>query len=359
MKLLKKTSLNNEHKILGAKMAEFGGYDMPINYSDGIISEYKAVRESVGIFDVSHMGVFKLSGEDATERMQHIATNNIENISVNSAQYTLLCNSDGGVVDDLIIYRVKDGYILIVNASNTEKDFNWINSQIGSESFLKNITDETSLVAIQGPHSRELLSSIINKNLDNLKFYDLDYFNYNSSKIMVCRTGYTGELGFEILGNSDDINEIWLNALSRGVKPCGLASRDILRIEMGYCLYGHEIDELTNPLVSGLGWVIDENKKFIGKEKIFKDNIEFKLGAFHLLDRGIPRQGQNILIDDKNVGIVTSGTFSHKLRCGIGLCHINKEISNDTLEFDIESRGKMIRAKINKLPFISDTSLRK
>tara|TARA_Y100000590_G_scaffold467949_1_gene648716 strand:- start:143 stop:1222 length:1080 start_codon:yes stop_codon:yes gene_type:complete len=359
MSSLKKTSLNSKHKNLDAKMAEFGGYDMPINYSNGIINEYKSVRENAGIFDVSHMGIFKLSGPNITNEIQYILTNNIEDLNINSAQYTLLCNDTGGVIDDLIIYKVDDGYILIVNASNTKKDFNWISSKIGPKSCLEDITEKTSLIAVQGPNSRKILSSIINKNLDNLKFYNLDYFTYNNSQMMICRTGYTGELGFEILGSCDDVNEIWMSALEKGIQPCGLASRDILRIEMGYCLYGHEIDETINPLASGLGWVIDKNKKFIGKDRILEDDVKYKLVAFQLLERGIPRQGQNIFIDDIKIGVVTSGTFSHKLNCGIGLCHINKSFLNDILKFDVDNRGKMIGAEIKKLPFINNTSLRK
>jgi len=353
-----KTSLYESHLKLNAKMVSFAEYLMPIQYSNGIQNEYMAVRKNVGLFDVSHMGVFCIKGLGSEEFLNRILSNDITKLENEKAMYTLMCNKEGGVIDDLIIYKINDEFILIVNASNKDKDLKWINDNNCSDKInINDITSKTSLIAIQGPNSKAQIEKIFNINLD-LDFYSCQNFNSDFGKIFIARTGYTGELGFEILAESVTINNIWDKMISNSISPIGLAVRDILRIEMGYCLYGHEIDYNINPLDAKLGWVIDQKSSFIGSKEINNTkNQRNKLIFLKTLDRGIPRQGLDIYINEEKVGFVTSGTFSYIQKAGLGIGFVNRDINN----YDKASllvRGKKINIDISTKPFMANTSLR-
>ena len=359
MEKLNRTSLYESHLELNAKMVEFADYLMPIQYRNSIQDEYLSVRNDIGLFDVSHMGIFKVSGPGSDEFLNHILSNNIIKLPNKRAMYTLLCNKEGGVIDDLIVYRLDDKFILIVNASNKGKDLKWIKDNNSKQEIsIDDISHSTSLIAIQGPNSRNKIEKLLNINLD-IDFYSCIEYKYLDNSIFIARTGYTGELGFEILGNSNIINDIWIKMISNGITPIGLAVRDILRIEMGYCLYGHEIDENINPLDAGLGWIIDNESDFIGYREIQNiKNQKNKLIFFKTLERGIPRQGFDIYIDDIKSGIVTSGTFSYLMKCGLGIGFIDRNIK----KYDNASlliRDKKISIDISTKPLMFNTSLRK
>ena len=355
---LNKTSLYDHHISLNAKMVNFASYLMPINYDKGIKYEYDSVRNDVGIFDVSHMGVFKVSGKKSESFLNKVLSNNVINLKNNHAMYTLLCNKNGGVIDDLILYKINNKFILIVNASNKEKDLDSLINYRKGEILIEDISNETSLVAIQGPNSRDKLEKIFNFDLQELMFYCCQQVSLNNSKIFIARTGYTGELGFEILGDTETINQMWDAMISSKICPSGLAVRDILRIEMGYCLYGHEINETINPIDSGLGWILDKNSNFIGCDQVYLEGIQKnKIIFIKMLERGIPRENYEILQNDKKIGFVTSGTFSYSLNIGVGIGFINKSINNyDNTMLNI--RDKKYNIKIADRPFLMNTSLR-
>ena len=358
MKVLDKTSIYESHIELNAKMVEFADYLMPIHYKNGIQYEYNAVRKDVGLFDVSHMGVFKVSGSNSEQLLNKLLSNNILKLSNEKAMYTLLCNRNGGVIDDLIIYKIDNYFILIVNASNKNKNLKWIRNNIIEDVEIDDISKSTSLVAIQGPNSREKIKKILNINLE-IDFYSCKKYIYHDENIFIARTGYTGELGFEILGPSNIINEIWTVMGTSGIAPIGLAVRDILRIEMGYCLYGHEIDEHINPIDAGLGWVIDEKSTFMGSKEIENiNNQKNKLIFFKMSSRGIPRQGFDIYKENDKIGFVTSGTFSYTLESGVGIGFIKRNINDYSCAY-LLIRDKKINIDISTRPFMSNTSLRR
>ena len=356
---LNKTSLYESHLALDAKMVDFAEYLMPIHYSNGIQHEYLSVRNDVGLFDVSHMGVFKVSGPNCDNFLNYILSNNIKKLPNGKAMYTLLCNTKGGVIDDLIVYRLNNEFILIVNASNKKEDLEWIKNNNSKEEIqVHDISNSNSLIAIQGPNSKDKIEQLLNINLD-MDFYSCMETQYSDENIFIARTGYTGELGFEILGNSNIINGIWDQMISNGISPIGLAVRDILRIEMGYCLYGHEIDTNINPLDAGLSWIIDDKSNFIGSKEIQNiNNQRDKLIFFKTLERGIPREGFDIFIGEEKVGLVTSGTFSYLMGCGLGIGFIKRNIEkyNDA---SLSIRDKKISIEISTKPLMSNTSLRK
>ena len=355
---LNKTSLYDQHISLNAKMVNFADYLMPINYDKGIKYEYDCVRNDVGIFDVSHMGVFKVFGKDANSFLNKVLSNNINNLSNNDALYTLLCNNNGGVIDDLILYKINDEFILIVNASNKNKDLDWLLKCKEGEVFIDDISKATSLIAIQGPNSRKRLEKIFNLNLE-MKFYGCKKNTFNDSSIFIARTGYTGELGFEILGNTETINKMWEIMISSNISPAGLAARDILRIEMGYCLYGHEINELINPIDAGLSWILDKKSNFIGSNQIFvEEKKKNKIIFLKMLERGIPREGCEIFQEEHKIGCVTSGTFSYSLNTGVGIGYIEKSIDNYE-NMTLKIRDKNYNLEIANRPFLINTSLRK
>ena len=353
---MRKTKLYSQHIKLNAKMVDFGGFNMPIQYT-GISSEHLNVRNNVGIFDVSHMGEFYVIGNDALDFLNYVCSNNIHKIKIYKAQYNCLINENGGIIDDLIIYRNDEKeYMLVVNAANIEKDWNWLNHQIKKFNCrISNKSDNLGLISVQGPKSLELINDIFNNDFGSIKKFNFKSLNHGNSKITISNTGYTGSPGYELYINNDIIVDIWKLLYSKKEKyslcAVGLGARDTLRIEVGYPLYGNEINDTTTPHEANLMWVTDLNKDFIGKNKIVEsiNNSTKKLVGFKMIDRGIPRKDYNIFsYDNKLIGKVTSGTFSPLNKIGLGMAMIdfNDFKSN---EFYIEIRNKLSKAMITKL----------
>ena len=355
-----KTALYDIHVEMGAKIIPFAGYEMPVTYPNGIQAEHQAVRNSSGMFDVSHMGEFWITGEGALDFLQYMTINNVSKLEVGDAQYSAMCYDDGGIVDDLILYRKLDGYFMVVNASNIDKDLKWLTEHKPETVNIENYSEKYSLVALQGPQSRNVLSKFTSTDL-NLKFYSYVDAIICGHSVMLSRTGYTGELGFEIYASNEAIIDIWSAFNNVGVTPCGLASRDILRMEMKYCLYGNDIDHTTNPIEAGLGWITDLSKNnFIGKSILLsvKEKTPIRrLVTFALNERGIPRHDYRIQVDGSDVGFVTSGTQSMSLSKGIGMAYINKGYATEGSDIDVIIRNKPISATIVKPPFVKETSI--
>jgi aminomethyltransferase len=357
---MKKTALYNKHVELGAKMVPFAGYQMPVQYS-GVNAEHLNVRDNVGVFDVSHMGEFIVSGENALNLIQKISSNDASKLFPGRAQYSYLPNDNGGVVDDLIIYMIsEEKYLLVVNASNIEKDWNWINkhNDVGAE--LENISDQMSLLAVQGPKAVDLLQELTKIDLNDIKFYHFVQGEIAGiDNVIISATGYTGSGGFELYVNNNVAERLWDEILKAGdqfnIEPAGLAARDTLRLEMGYCLYGNDIDDKTSPISAGLGWVTKFTKSFIGDQilKNQKENgVDKKLVAFKLLDRGIPRKDYLIVDENQNeIGIVTSGTMGPSVKLSIGLGYVKTEFTSVGSTIYLSIRNKFIAAEIVKLPF--------
>ena len=357
---MKKTALYNKHVELGAKMVPFAGYQMPVQYS-GVNAEHINVRDNVGVFDVSHMGEFIVSGENALNLIQKISSNDVSKLFPGRAQYSYLPNDNGGVVDDLIIYMIsEEKYLLVVNASNIEKDWNWINkhNDVGAE--LENISDQMSLLAVQGPKAVDLLQELTKIDLNDIKFYHFVQGEIAGiDNVIISATGYTGSGGFELYVNNNVAERLWDEILKAGVpfniEPAGLAARDTLRLEMGYCLYGNDIDDKTSPISAGLGWVTKFTKSFVGDQilKNQKENgVDKKLVAFKLLDRGIPRKDYLIVDENQNeIGIVTSGTMGPSVKLSIGLGYVKTEFTSVGSTIYLSIRNKFIAAEIVKLPF--------
>ena len=355
-----KTSLYKQHEKLDAKIVPFAGYLMPVNYSNGISSEYESIRNSVGMFDVSHMGFISIEGEKSLEFLNYVTINNINKIISGGAQYNVICDEKGGCIDDIIIYK-KDNlsYFMVVNASNIDKDFKWLCKQNNYNVEISNKSNKFSILAIQGPKSRDTLIESLNIDIYNLGFYRFSMHNLFNGKAIVSRTGYTGELGYEILSDHDTINKTWEALLASNVAPCGLGVRDILRIEMKYCLYGHELNSDINPIHAGLNWVLDKNKSnFIGKEIIENEIIapSKRLICFKMIDRAIPRVDYLVFKDDIKIGSVSSGGFSIGLKKGIGLAFVNFKLNFKSI-ISIQIRGKLFKAEVIKPPFINNYSL--
>jgi aminomethyltransferase len=354
----KRTALYEVHRKLSAKIVEFAGYLMPVQYQ-GIIEEHKRVRKSVGIFDVSHMGEFIIKGENATEYLQKMTLNDVTKLANFRAQYTGMCYEHGGIVDDLILYRFPDHYMVIVNASNREKDFQWMQEHMIPGVELTDISDEFALLAVQGRNAQATLQKLTDLNLSEIKYYWFREVVLAGVPTVVSRTGYTGEDGFEVGFNAGESEKVWNAILEAGtefeIEPIGLGARDTLRLEMKYCLYGNDIDETTNPLEAGLGWITKLDKgEFIGREAIAKvkeKGVSRKLVGFELKERAFPRPGYKILKDGKEVGYVTSGTFSPSLEKGIGIGYINKPYYEVGTSITLSIRGKEIPAEVVKTPF--------
>ncbi len=359
---IKRTALFSKHEEFGAKLVTFAGFEMPFQY-EGIIKEHLAVRSTAGVFDVSHMGEFIVKGKNAENFLNYITINDVSKLDTNQAQYSAMCYEDGGIIDDLLIYCYNDYYMLVVNAANVEKDFDWLNEHLFDEVTLENRSNEISLIALQGPKSREILSKISESDISDLPFYYFIEGKVAGCDVTIARTGYTGELGFEIYGKNDDIPKIW-DALFNigkplGLVPIGLAARDTLRMEMKFCLYGNDIDKTTHPYEAGLGWITKVEKgDFIGREAIIKrkENMTRRLACIEMLDKAIPRQGYEIFIDEEKTGYFTSGGQSPSLQKGIGLAYINRPHTKSGTEIEVEIRGKRKRAVIVKPPFYKDGS---
>ncbi|WP_285269297.1 glycine cleavage system aminomethyltransferase GcvT [Kaistella rhinocerotis] len=359
---MNKTALFDKHVSLGAKMVPFAGFDMPVQYS-GVTEEHFAVREKVGIFDVSHMGQFLVEGAAAKDLLQYVTTNNVDNLETGKAQYTCFPNGNGGIVDDVIIYKMADEkYFVVVNASNIEKD--WEHLTKHNEKYnatLTNRSDELSLIAIQGPKAAETLQKLTDTNLSELPYYHFTEGNVAGvSDVMISNTGYTGSGGFEIYFENASAEKIWI-ALTEvgaefGLLPCGLASRDTLRLEKGFCLYGNDIDDTTSPLEAGLGWITKFDKDFVDKELFAKqkeEGVTKKLVGFEMQERAIPRHGYELEDAEGNkIGTVTSGTMSPMKNIGIGLAYVNKPHFKIGTDIFVKIRNKSVPAKVVKLPFV-------
>ncbi|MDB0610396.1 glycine cleavage system aminomethyltransferase GcvT [Tenacibaculum maritimum] len=360
---MKNTALTHIHESLGAKIVPFAGYNMPVQY-EGVNIEHETVRKSVGVFDVSHMGEFFLKGENALALIQKITSNDASKLIPGKAQYSCMPNDEGGIIDDLIIYMIAENeYMLVVNASNIEKDWNWISKYNDLNVTMENRSEEWSLLAIQGPKAAEAMQSLTSVDLSAIKFYTFEITDFAGlPNVIVSATGYTGSGGFEIYVKNEDVETVWNKVFEAGahwgIKPIGLAARDTLRLEMGYCLYGNDIDDTTSPLEAGLGWITKFTKDFVNAEelKAQKENgITRKLVAFELTERGIPRQGYDIVNAKGDIiGTVTSGTMSPSLSKGIGLGYVPKELSKVDSEIFIQIRKKQLPAKVVKLPFTKD-----
>lgn len=358
---MKNTALTKTHEALGAKMAPFAGFNMPVSY-EGVNVEHETVRNKLGVFDVSHMGEFLISGGNALALIQKITSNDAAKLSVGQAQYSYFPNETGGIVDDLIVYRIKwDQYLLVVNASNIEKDWQHIsryNKEYNAE--MRNLSENYSLLAIQGPMAVAAMQSLTSVNLSAIKYYHFEVGDFAGIEYaIISATGYTGSGGFEIYCKNDEVKQVWDKVMEAGkpygIKPIGLAARDTLRLEMGYCLYGNDIDETTSPYEAGLGWITKFSKQFVNSEALEWQRLheqERKLIGFELDDRGIPRQGYDIVDNNgKTIGIVTSGTMSPSLNKGIGLGYVPTVFSDLHSKIHIQIRKKAIPATVVKLPF--------
>jgi aminomethyltransferase len=359
---MKNTVLTEDHIALGAKMVPFAGYNMPVQYKDGVTAEHETVRNNTGVFDVSHMGEFLVKGPNALALIQKVTSNDASKLSVGQAQYSCFPNDKGGIVDDLIVYKIRDEeYLLVVNASNIEKDWDWINSHNTMNAELKNISDDFSLLAIQGPKTIEKIAGLTSVDLNAIKFYHFEIGDFAGIEhVIISATGYTGSGGFEIYCHNKDVKQIWQKLMNLNIKPIGLAARDTLRLEMGYCLYGNDIDDETSPLEAGLGWITKFSKDFINSAALKQqkeEGITKKLVGFELLERGIPRNGYAITDKEGNpIGIVTSGTMAPSLGKGIGLGYVPKEVSTPGNDVFIQIRKKLVPAKVVKLPFYKKES---
>lgn len=357
---MKNTALSHVHEALGAKMVPFAGYNMPVQY-EGVTAEHETVRKGVGVFDVSHMGEFFLKGENALALIQKISSNDASKLVPGKAQYSCMPNADGGIVDDLIIYMIAENeYMLVVNASNIEKDWNWISQHNDLNVEMENRSEDWSLLAIQGPKAAEAMQSLTAVDLSNIKFYTFEITDFAGiPNVVVSATGYTGSGGFEVYVKNKDVEQLWNKVFEAGkdwgIKPIGLAARDTLRLEMGYCLYGNDIDDTTSPLEAGLGWITKFTKDFVNAEALKAQKeagVTRKLVAFELTERGVPRHDYEIVDADGNkIGRVTSGTMSPSLGKGIGLGYVTKENSKVDSDIFIQVRKKQIPAKVVKLPF--------
>ncbi|MGM0932987.1 MAG: glycine cleavage system aminomethyltransferase GcvT [Bacteroidota bacterium] len=357
---MKEIALDAIHKSLNAKMVPFAGYNMPVSY-EGVNIEHQTVRERLGVFDVSHMGEFLISGDKALDLIQKVCSNDASKLTDGKAQYTCMPNESGGIIDDLIVYRInEEKYLLVVNASNIEKDWNWISQHNTMDATMRDMSDELSLLAIQGPKAAEAMQTLTDIDLQNMKFYTFEVAEFaGAEKVIISATGYTGSGGFEIYFKNEDAVEIWEKVMAAGkdfgIKPIGLAARDTLRLEMGFCLYGNDIDDTTSPIEAGLGWITKFTKDFVNSENLKKEKEEGpkrKLIAFELDERGIPRQGYDIVDENgKVIGHVTSGTMSPSLEKGIGLGYVPADVAGVGNKIQIQIRKKAVPATQVKLPF--------
>jgi aminomethyltransferase len=357
---MKNTALTHIHEALGAKLVPFAGYNMPVSY-EGVNAEHETVRNDLGVFDVSHMGEFLIQGENALALVQRVTSNDASKLEVGDAQYSCFPNDKVGIVDDLICYRIKEEtYLLVVNASNIEKDWNWISSYNSMNAEMKNLSEGYSLLAIQGPKAIEAMQSLTSVDLSDIKFYTFKIADFAGiENVIISATGYTGSGGFEIYCKNEEVEQVWNKVMEAGkyfgIKPIGLAARDTLRLEMGYCLYGNDIDDTTSPIEAGLSWITKFSKDFINCEALAKEKEhkpERRLVAFELDERGVPRQGYDIVDGNGHkIGNVTSGTMSPSLKKGIGMGYVPRIMAKSGSKINIQVRKKAIPATVVKLPF--------
>jgi aminomethyltransferase len=365
---LKRTPLHAEHVRLGGKMVPFAGYEMPVQYPAGITAEHRAVREAAGLFDVSHMGEFVLRGKDALALIQRVAVNDASKLEVGQAQYSAMCRPNGGVIDDLLVYRFADRWMLVVNASNRDKDWEWVVQQsAGMDVELEDRSDAIALLALQGPKARGVLARLTETDVEGVGYYRFVEGRVAGAPALIAGTGYTGEDGFELYVATDDATEVW-NALldagaEAGLVPVGLGARDSLRLEMGYALYGNDLDEEHTPIEAGLGWITKLGKgDFIGRDVLAAQRergVERTLVGLTLTERGFPRPGYEVLEGDQPVGVVTSGTVSPSLGAGIAMAWVPSRLAAVGSEVAISLRGKPTGARVVKTPFYTGGSIRR
>lgn len=357
---MKELVLSRKHIEIGAKMVDFAGYSMPVQY-EGVNLEHKAVRESVGVFDVSHMGEIFIKGDKAEEFLQYLTSNDVSKLYPGKIQYTCFPNENNGIVDDLLVYMIDiNYYLLVVNASNIEKDIRWLNSNNSKYNcIIDNKSESYSLLAIQGPKSIDLLQELTDYDLIKIDYYNFKIINISGIKdVLVSRTGYTGEIGFELYIRNDDARKLWDSLFSTDIKltPVGLAARDTLRLEKGYCLYGNDIDDSTSPNEAGLAWITKYNKDFVNSANLKKEKeigVQRKLIGLEIISKGIARKGYNIIDDDENIiGSITSGTMSPTLKKAIALAYLDIEFTKEGTIVFVEVRKKKIKAKVVKTPFV-------
>lgn len=354
---MKKTSLYQSHLAIGAKMVHFAGFEMPMQYT-GVVHEHLAVRHKVGIFDVSHMGEILVSGPNAIDLIQYVFSNDAQHLDVGQAQYGYMPNAKGGIIDDLLVYRIdSQSYLLVVNAANIEKDWNWLlthNKVFGAS--LQNQSDQWSLIALQGPQATSVLAKLTNTDIGSIPFYRFVYGKVAGiDQVLISATGYTGSGGYELYVPNEGAEKIWNSLIQNGAEPCGLAARNTLRIEMGYCLYGNDIDDTTSPISAGLSWCTALSKDFVSKDQIEKqkvDGVSKKRVGFIVNERGIPRQSYGLVDESENdIGVVTSGTQSPCLEKGIGIGYVDREKAIVGNIIYVSIRNKQVPATITSLPF--------
>jgi aminomethyltransferase len=360
---MKNIALHHIHEALGAKIVPFAGYNMPVQY-EGVNLEHETVRNGVGVFDVSHMGEFLIEGENALALIQKVTSNDASKLEIGDAQYSCMPNDQGGIVDDLIVYRIKElTYLLVVNASNIEKDWNWISDHNTVNAEMKNISENFSLLAIQGPKAVEAMQSLTSVDLASIPFYKFKVGDFAGIEyVIISATGYTGSGGFEIYCKNEEVEQVWNKVFEAGaaygIKPIGLAARDTLRLEMGYCLYGNDINDNTSPIEAGLGWITKFTKDFTNSEALKKqkeEGVSKKLVGFEIDDKGIPRHDYEIVdAEGATIGVVTSGTMSPSLKKGIGMGYVQKEFSKIGSKINIQVRNKAIPATVVKMPFYKE-----
>ena len=356
---MKQLVLSGIHESLGGKMVEFAGYNMPVQY-EGVKAEHHTVRNKVGVFDVSHMGEVFVSGKKALDFLQYITTNDVSKLSPGKIQYTCLPNADGGIVDDFLLYMIaENNYLLVVNASNMEKDLAWINKHNTFGCTINNQSDNYSLLAVQGPKAIELLQELTKINLSEIKYYNFKIGNIAGIEdVILSRTGYTGEIGFELYVKNESTKQLWDAIFSTSVKlkPIGLAARDTLRLEKGFCLYGNDINDTTSPIEAGLGWITKFTKEFINHKQLKDQKLGSatkKLVGLEVVDKGIARNGYPIVDENgSEIGIVTSGTMSPTLNKAIAMAYVPKGLSKVGSEVFIQVRKKQLKAEVVALPFL-------
>lgn len=366
---LKHTPLFEEHEKLGAKIVAFAGFEMPVQYPSGILEEHRAVREKAGLFDVSHMGEIEISGRDALALAQYATTNDVSALQVGQAQYSVMCREDGGALDDCIVYRFPDRYMIVVNASNREKDRDWLEHlarRFGSVD-VTDRSDEVGLLAVQGPAAQDVVSKLTDTELDEIRYYHFREGAVAGVSAIISRTGYTGEDGFELYVPASDSAALWRNLLEAGAEhgliPAGLGARDSLRLEMGYALYGNDLDENHTPLEAGLGWVVKlDRDDFVGRDalqRLKQQGLREKLVGFLLGERGFPRHGYMVRLEGEPAGEVTSGIHSPSLQQGIGFAYVPVEASKPGTPLEIMIRDRAHAAEVVRTPFYKDGSVRK
>ncbi len=367
---LKRTPLYDEHVALGGKMVPFAGYEMPVQYPTGITAEHKAVRTAAGLFDASHMGEFVARGPQALDLIQRVSVNDASVLDVGQCQYTALCLENGGILDDYLVYRMEDSYMLVVNASRREEDWEWFNRHAdGLDVELEDISDGLALLALQGPKAQEILAPLTDADLDNLGYYRLTQGAVSGSDApaIISRTGYTGEDGFELYVASDDAAAVWRNLLEHGrdagLLPAGLGSRDSLRLEVGFALNGNDLDSEHTPLEAGLGWLVKLDKDdFVAKDVLVeqKENgVPRRLAGIRLTERGFPRPGYPIVFEDTEVGIVSSGTVSPSLGYGIAMGYVPSDLAKPDTPLGVRVRDKVIPGVVQRPPFYTEGTVRR